>query len=822
MQTLLQDLKYAFRTFAKNPTFTAIAVLTLALGIGANTAIFSLVNAVLLRSLPYRDSEALVKVWGKLEKEGIPRNWVSEPEWWDLQTARQTFAEMAAFQSGGGLNMVTQGAQPVRVEVGAATASFFPLLGVQPRLGGVFTPDDDQPGRGDVAMLSYELWKSSFGGDTGVLGRAVQLDGRSYKIIGVLPNGFYFENQNDIWLPLALDKTKPDDRGSHGLEVIARLKPRLTLAQADQELARLADQLGRTYPDNYPPDSGWGLFAVPFERELTGSIRPALIVLLSAVGFVLLIACANLANLLLVRASARQREIAIRAALGAGKWRLARQFLTESVLLSLMGGILGVLLALWGVQAFRGLGNVNIPRANELDIDTYVLLFSLGISVFTGLLFGLAPAWHVLRGTLQESLKEGARTSSGPAGRRLRANLVSAEVALALVLLAGAGLLVRSFQRLTAVSPGFQAGHLLTMRMALPQAKYPSGAAPSTFYRNVVEKISSLPGVQAAGTVTKLPLGGAYSSGSVIIENTSVQNLTRSRQLKLPYVETDYRWVTPGYFGAIEIPLRSGRLFRPEDDHADRPLVAIVDEDFARHFWPDREATGQRIAYDTIPNSNPPQPIWRTVVGVVGHVKNYGLDVQGREQAYFPQGQAQFVRNVFLAVRTTSEPASLAASIQREVASLDPEIPVYAVQTMDQLLSASLIQQRLNMWLLVSFSFLAVTLAAVGIYGVVSYSVAQRTSEIGVRVALGASSRAVLKMVLGQAMGLVAIGLAAGMALALPLTRLMSGLLFGVSPNDPLTFAVIAVLLGGVAFVACAVPARRATRVDPIVALRYE
>jgi putative ABC transport system permease protein len=651
----------------------------------------------------------------------------------------------------------------------------------------------------------------------------MQLDGESYVVIGVLPRGFNFEGPTDTWTPLGLDKAKPQNRGSHYLEVNARLKPGVTLSQATSEMDRFAAGLGRAYPVFYPPDSGWGISLVPLATEFTGEIRPALLVLMAAVGLVLLIACANLANLLLARASARQREIAVRSALGASKLRIVRQLLTESLVLSVSGGLLGVLLAVWGVRAFRSLSNLDIPRLGEANVDIYVLGFALAISVLTGLVFGLAPATHAVGTDLNCALKDGGRSSShGVAGGRLRANLVISEVALAMVLLVGAGLLVRSFQRLLKVDPGFRGDHLLTMSVTLPKAKYPDGLKPSAFYKELVATVKTLPGVEAAGTVTWLPMSGTYSSGSVALEDTSIRNATISPQTNLPYIETDYRWITPGYFEAMKVPLRKGRMLTDADNDAAAPRVALIDEEFANRFWPGKDPIGKRIAYNTVPNTNPPQPIWCTIVGVVGHVKHYALDVQGREQAYFPAAQADFTRNMSVVVRTANDPAALSSAMRSQIAALDPELPVYNVDTMDQLLTQSLTSRQMNMLLLVSFALLALTLAAVGIYGVMSYAVTQRTQEIGVRMALGASRNNVLKMIVLHALRLAGAGVAAGLVLALLLTRLISGLLFGVSASDPLTFAGITILLAMVAFLASYLPALRATKVDPLVALRYE
>jgi predicted permease len=497
--------------------------------------------------------------------------------------------------------------------------------------------------------------------------------------------------------------------------------------------------------------------------------------------------------------------------------------MTESIVLSVTGGVLGLLLAFWAVAAFRGLSGINVPRLGEASIDKYVLGFTFLVSVLTGILFGLAPAMHGLRGSLNNALKDGGRASSySVSGGRLRAYLVRSEVALALVLLIGAGLLVRSFQKLLKVDPGFQTEHVLTTQVSLPPAKYPNGPASSDFFRKLISNVKALPGVEAAGTVTRLPLSGSYSSGTIRLEDTSARNAVLDNTFNLPALETDYRWVTPGYFEAMKIPLIRGRIFTDADNTADAPSVAIVDEEFANRFWPGQDPTGKRISYNAVPNSNPPQLMWRTIVGVVGHVKHYALDVQGREQAYFPAVQSPFTRSMFIVVRTGTDPASMTSAVRAQVAALDPEVPMFGVETMDERLADSLTQQQLNMLLLTGFALLALTLAAIGIYGVMSYLVSQRTQEIGLRMALGADRGRVLKLIVLQGLRLAGFGLVIGLVLAFGLARLISGMLYGTSPSDPLTFVGIAVLLAVVAFLASYIPALRATKVDPTVALRTE
>ncbi|HXN20817.1 MAG TPA: ABC transporter permease [Candidatus Binatus sp.] len=824
METLLQDIRYSIRMLAKNPGFAAVAVLTLALGIGANTAIFSVVNAVLLRPLAYRDSASLVNVWGKFDKEHLPRNWISEPEYWDLRDRNQSFSDLGAYSLAGSSNLTSSETPPVQVSTPSATASLFSLLGVQTELGRTFLPDEDLPGRDHAAILSFALWQSQFGHDPKIVERSIQLDGESYSIVGVLRKDFSLGGKRDLWLPLSLDRAHPGSRGSHLYHVVARLKPGITLAQAGSDIERFALELQREYPDFYgTEDKGWGMFLVPMKEQLVGDLRPALLILLVSVAFVLLIACVNVANLLLAQASAREKELAVRAAMGAGRVRLIRQLLTESLVLALLGGLFGLFIAYWGVDALRLLIPDNVPRIGEIQVDHVVLAFTFGVSLLTGLIFGLFPAWHVGRADLQDTLKEAGRGSSAAGGsRRLRGVLVISEVAFAVLLLVGAGLLIRSFSHLLDVRPGFQTDHLLTMELSLPEKAYPDGPPVEEFYKQLLDRLRVIPGVQAAGAISELPLSQAYSSGSVLAEESSASDLPHMANMNnLPYLETDRRTITPGYFAAMEIPLQRGRLFS-DSDTTSAPFVAIVDTDFAHRFWPGQDPIGKRIAIDLVPDSKPETPRWRTVVGVVGHVKHYGLDTEGREQAYFPQTQKSNERAMYLAVRAPMDPSRVTSAIRQQVSAMDKNLPLYNISTMDQLLSNSVAQPRLNLTLLVAFAGLALLLAAVGVYGVMAFAVAQRTHEFGIRVALGAHPEVVLKQLLIEGGKLAALGLCIGLITSLALTRLMASLLFNVKPSDPVTFLVVAAILAGVALLACYIPARRAMRVDPMVALRYE
>ncbi|HMG35338.1 MAG TPA: ABC transporter permease [Blastocatellia bacterium] len=823
MDHLLRDFRYGLRLFRKDPGFTFIAVSVMALSIGANAAIFSVINSVLLRPLPFKEPNRLVRVWGQFDKQGIPKNWISEPEFLELRQQVSSFEDIAAF-SADGANLTGAG-EPVRVNNANVSAGFFEILGINPILGRTFSSEDDQPGHDQVAILSHALWKQRFASDPEIIGRTVGVNGANVTIVGVLPAGFNYPAKEDLWTPLAINTASPNNRGSHYLEVIARPMPGVTLDAAAADLAQLAANLQQQFPNNYPEGSGWGLYLVPMLDEVVGNIRPALFALLAAVLFVLLIACANIANLLLARSTVREKEIAVRMALGASRSRLIRQLLSESAVLALTGGAVGLVLAQVGVQAFRLLGPRETPRLEEISLDWRVVLISLAITLVTGMLFGLVPAFQNSRPDLHSSLKENSRGSSG--GRnRARSIFVLAEIALALVLLAGAGLMIRSFKTLLDVNLGYRTDHLLTMRLSLPSSRYKDQSQILPFYRQLFAKIRELPGVISAGGVTQLPLSGSYASGSTVVEDQSTSE--RFNQINgYPYIEADRRAVSPDYFPSLDINLIRGRLFT-EADNDKAPPVLLVDQAFEKRFWPEGNALGKRIA---VGFDGPNKPRWGEIVGVVGHINHYGIDqvkqyalkFEGREQVYFPLEQrANAARNLYLTIKTSVEPTSLAASIREQVQSLDPEQPIYDIRTMDALLSESVSQRQLNMYLFAGFSGIALILAAIGIYGVLSYAVTQRTREIGIRMALGASQSSVLMLVVGSGIKLVAAGLVLGFVAALALTRLMQGLLFGVSATDPVTFTAICVVLFAVALFACLVPAFRAARVEPMVALHHE
>jgi predicted permease len=824
LEDFLQDVRFAVRMLRKNLGFTVVAVLTLALGIGANTAIFSVVHAVLLSSLPYRQPERLVKVWGELTNQGIPKNTFSDPEWFELSDTNHAFEQVAAYYPNDGANLGSDDGAPQRVSRGRSTAALFPLLGVQPILGRTYSAQEEQPGHNQVVVISYSLWRSYYAGDPNVVGKTMRLYNRPYVVIGVLPEGFNFEGNIQVWIPLLLDRNHPGDRGNHGWSVVGRLKPGVTLAQASTDMTRFAEQLAREYPDYYRPEFGWGVYVVPLREELVGQIRPALLILMSAVGIVLLIACANIANLLLARSSAREKEMAIRASLGAGRWRTVRQLLTESVLLSFIGSAGGLALGAWAMLAIRGLRGNILPQIGTVGLDPSVLLFTLAIAVVTGILFGLAPAIHNSQPQLHDALKEGGRGgSSGRAGQRLRNALVVAEIAFSLLLLTGAGLAIRSFYQLLRVDPGFRTDHVLTMRMTLPTIGYPTAPSVAQFFHQAIEKVRALPDVQSVGAISELPMGGVYSSGSVSVQDSTASVLQHVPQFPYGYLETDQRFVTPGYFETMKTPLLAGRFFS-DADASTSPNVAIVDSDFASSVWPGQNPLQKQVSIQNVPNTNPPQPVWSTVVGVVAHVHNSGLDVGGRVQAYFPQTQDSFggSRSMFLTIRTANDPALIASAARAQILAIDPRQPVFDVHTMDEVVASSVEQPRLSLDLLGLFAAVAALLAAIGIYGVMAFMVSQRHHELGIRVALGAQPRDILQMMIGQGARLAIIGVVIGLAGALYLVRFMAPLLYGIGTRDPITFAIVPLLLMTVALAASLIPAVRATRVDPIVTLRHE
>jgi len=810
METIFQDLRYGIRMLLKRPGFTLVAVLALTLGIGANTAIFSVVNGVLLRPLPYTNPDRIVTIW-EPSRDGHTLG-LTDLEYFDYREQNHVFEEVAAFATGSA-NLTGSG-EPERVVATWASAGLFPTLGVEPALGRVFTAEDDKPGGAQVVLVTNGLWQRRFGSDPNIIGQQVSFNGVNRTIIGVMPRSFYFDNKDvQLWLPLRLDRAdlSPGDRSYNA---IARLRSDVTLERARVEMNSLAAQLAEEYKKRYPKgvNSTQSVNLIPLHDLIVGEIRPALLVLLAAIGFVLLIACANVANLLLARAEARQKEIAIRIALGAGRRRIIQQLLTESVLLSLVGGATGLLLAFWGVEALLAIAPPSIPRTSEVSVDVTVLIFTLGISLLAGILFGLVPGLQSSKVDLHASFK-GGRGSIGDRGRRrTRRLLVVSEIALSLVLLVGAGLMIKSFWRLMNVDPGFNPANVLTAQIALPPSRYPKFQQVDSFYKQLLERVEALPGVQVAGTVTALPLGGNNSNASFEIEG-------KPRSPDDAPQNADYRMISENYFRAMGIPLLRGRYFLQSDQES-APAAVIINEAMTG-FWSGEDPLGKRI------NLGVPGSPWLTIVGIAKDIKHKGLDLKPKPEMYFLHSQNAYgalgiARAMTVVARTSSGPITLAAPIKSVVHDLDKDLPLARIQTMDQVLSNSVSQPRFTMLLLSVFSVLALVLAVVGVYGVVSFSVAERTQEFGIRMALGANARDVMKLVLREGLIIVSTGVTIGLALSLVVTRLISSFLYNVRPSDPLTYLAISLLLLGVAIGACFVPGRRATKVDPMEALRYQ
>ncbi len=810
MRTLWQDVRYAARMLAKTPGFTAVAVLSLALGIGANTVIFSVINALLLKSLPYHDSERIVLAWGDTPAQGNHRNQVSATDVADWRAQNTVFEEIATYSDW--RPIFSTGGEPERIQAMQVGDGYFKVMKTEPLLGRVFLPEEQEDGKDFVIVLGYGLWHKRFGGSPDVVGQKVLLSGRPYTIVGVLPAGFrslpssLIDPQAEYYRPVA-ESYDDKKRGERHLRAIARLKPGVTLPQAQTEMETIAGRLAQAHPvDN----TGWGVRLISLTEDTIGDLRLTLLTLFGAVAIVLLIACANVGNLLLARSAARNKELTIRAALGAGRWRLARQLLTESLLLALAGGGLGLLLALWGIGLVESLGSQVTPLLSGISIDGRVLGFTALISVVTGILFGLAPALQVSRPDLNEVLKEGGRSSGAGASRsRLRGTLVVSEIALSLVLLICAGLLIKSVMRLRDVNPGFNPEKLLTMSVSLPGVKYPKKTDWTDFYNRLVVRLEALPGVEAAGVTSVLPLSSNFDGRGLAIED---HPKPRGEEITV-----DLYINTPGYLRAMSIPTLKGRLLNEQDTETS-PAVALINETMAEALWPDADPLGKRIRF---PDSDETQQPWRTVVGIVSDVQQYGLDKKPPMQIYLPQ--TQFPTSVMtLVVRTSIEPTSLIAPVRNEILALDKEQAAYNIVTMDQLLANSISLRRLFMLLLIVFAVLSLGLASIGIYGVISYMVASRTHEIGIRLALGAQTTDVLRLIVTQGMMLALIGVGVGLAGAFAATRVMRSMLFGVGATDPFIFACVALLLLGVALLACYIPARRATKVDPMIALRYE
>ncbi len=807
MNTFWQDLRYAVRMMGKNLSVTAIVVVVLALGIGANAAIFSVVNAVLLRPLPYADPDKLVRL--SEDSPNVPQMSISYPNFLDWREQNKVFSGIAAMQFRS-LNL-TGTDEPERLAGRGVSAEFFDLLGIRPALGRSFASEEDRPGANPVCIISHGLWERRFGSDSAITNKQVTLSGASYTVIGVLPATYAFGTPTDVFVPIGLRADEMKERGNHpGIYAIARLKPGVTVETARAELIAMAQRIGVQYGMK-----GNSATLTPLHEAFVGDVRRPLLILLGAVGFVLAIGCANVANLLLARAATRQKEMAIRAALGAGRLRIIRQLLTESVLLGLLGGIIGLLFALWGIDLLRSATVDILPTTAVMKLDGSVLIFTLLVSLVTGIVFGLAPALAVAKSNLHDTLKEGGR-GSGPGGRSawLRSALVVSEVALSLVLLVGAGLLVKSFVRILDTDAGFKPQNLLTMQLAL-NAKPDEGAKVLNFFNDLNGRIKGLPGVESAAFSNGIPLGQTADTSFAIVGRPKPEPGKQPQtMLYIP---------SPDYLQAMGIRLIKGRFFTMQDTQHS-PRVAVIDETFARQQFPNEEPIGHYLAGDGKDNPD------AEIVGVVAHVKHFGLDADERvqPQLYLPFNQAPddllpiLSPRMTLVIRTKTDPLSLIAAVRHQVQTLDPNQPVFNVSTMEQTLDQSLGTQRLSMSLLMVLASLALILAAVGIYGVMSYTVTQRTHEIGIRMAIGAQRRDVFRMVIGRGMVLVLFGVALGLIGAFSLTRLMRTMLFGVAPTDPVTFVSIAVMLTGVALVACYVPGRRATKVDPLVALRYE
>jgi putative ABC transport system permease protein len=806
---LWQDLRYGLRTLLKNPGFTIVAVVALALGIGANSAIFSVVNSVLLRPLPFKSPKQLVMVWENAAHFGFPKNTPSPPSFLDWQRQNTVFTGMATM-SERSFNLTGVG-EPERLEGRRVSANLFNLLGVPALLGRTFVPDDDRPGT-HVALLSYSLWQRSFGLDPSIIGRAVTLNGESYTVIGVMPRGVHlhaYGNWNDeLWVPIAFTNEESTNRGTHFLEVIARIKPSITLKQAQAEMETIAARLTKEYPKY---NTRIGATVMPLHEEIVGDIKPALLILLGAVGFVLLIACANVANLLLARAAVREKEIALRLALGASRSRLTRQFLTESVLLAFLGGGFGLLLALAGIRVLKTFIPPSIPQTQTISIDGKVLLFTALTALLTGIVFGLAPAMHASHSNLNESMKEGGRDSaSGRKGNRLRDLLVIGEVAVSFILLVGAGLLINSFLHLRNLDPGFQADHLLTMKVDLSELKYPDGERRSVFFDEVLRRIRVLPGVQSVAVAGNLPL--TYNGDSATIAIEGIPDPPPDQ-----WPDVIYRAIGPGHFSTMGIPLIRGHDFT-DQDRPDSKKGVVISEKTAEHYWPGEDPIGKRVKPDAT-NSDVP---WREVIGVVKDVRQNDFIAQPKMQMYFNYRQLKDLAANALIVRTSVDPMSLATPVRNSIWAVDKDQPVADVDTMDHIVSAAIARQRFSMLLLGIFAASALMLAAVGIYGVMSYSVTQRTHEIGIRMALGARRADVLQMTIKQGLKLVSVGMILGLVAAFLLTRILTSLLFGVSATDPITFIGISLVLLALAILASYIPALRATKVDPIIALRAQ
>jgi putative ABC transport system permease protein len=803
MNNLWQDLRYGWRMLLKRPGFTLVAVITLALGIGANTTIFSFVNGILLRSLPYPQPERLVILDETALKRGVTSMGVSYPNFLDWREQNRVFEDVAAYDTSS--LALTGGGEPEQLQGAVVSHGLLEILRVSPLLGRTFTEAEDRPKNDTIIILSYGLWQRRFGGDPDIIGQALTLNARSYTVIGIMPPDFRFPEVAEYWTPLAFD-TQTYTRTDHGLGAVARLKEGMSIEQARAEMNDIAARIEQQNPVT---NEGLGVSVTGMHQALAGDYRQALIILLSVVGCVLLVACANVANLMLVRATTRQKEIAIRAALGARRGRIIRQLLTESLLLGAAGGALGLLIAVWGLDLLLAAIPIKLPFWMKFSLDWCVLGFTFGVSLLTGLGFGILPALQASRTNLNETLKEGGRSAAGTGRQRSRSLMVVAEIALSLVLLVGAGLMMRSFLRLQQVNPGLNPTGVMTMRINLPRARYSQDARRSDYYRQLLERLRSLPGVEAAGAISTLPLHGNTWGRSLTVEGFPILSVGQA-----PLIQ--HNVITPGYFHALGIVIREGRDFT-DADTVEGPKIAIIDERLAHEYWPNESAIGKRIRFGP-PEDNEP---WHTIVGVVGAVRHERLEATTRNSVYLSHAEIP-IGGMFLALRTMAKPEAMIEPMRAQIHELDASLPITNVRTMEEVVARSIWQPRLYTVLFGIFAAVALLLAAVGLYGVMAYTVTIRTHEIGLRVALGARPGDVLRLIAGQGIKLALAGVASGLVAALLLTRLMASLLFSTSASDPLTFTGLAALLMLVALLACYVPARRATKVDPMVALRYE
>jgi predicted permease len=822
MSILARDLRYALRALAKSPGFAVAAILSLAIGIGANTAIFSIMSALLLHPLPYQDSDRLVIMWNTSPGLGITRDWFSTAQYFDIKNNHHGF-EQVAIATGGSYNLTGDG-DPERVGVTRVSHELLPMLGAKAYLGRLFTAEDDKTGSPLIAILTYGMWARRYGSDPKMVGRQITINSHPYQVVGVLPRTFTLPhevlptlestNQNDILIPMRYGPNPTEERGHEDYNIVGKLRPGVSLEQARAEMDTITARLRQAHPEVYPPNGKLTFIILPLLEQVVGNVRHTLWLLLAAVGCVLLIACANVANLMLSRALARQREIAVRTAVGATATRIIRQLLTESVLLAVCGGGLGIIFALVSVHWTRVLGPRSVPRLGDVGIRGDALLFTLLISVASGILFGLAPALRVASVNLLSTLKDSERGSAGTSamwgrGNNLRRLLVIAELAMSVVVLIVAGLLLRSFAQLQQVAPGFNPSNVLTLELTMSGDKYKDPQKLRSTFHELWQRLEGLPGVVSAGGISSLPLSESYAWGPINVEGHVLPPGEK-------FVNADERIVSGHYFETMQIPLLKGRLFNDQDT-ADKPRVLVVDEYMVQQLWPNEDPLGKRVSISDLAGT----PEWATVIGVVGRVKQYALDADSRMALYMAEDQ-YIGRAMNIALRTNTDPASMASAVNHELHELDSDLPTYRVITMDQRIAESLSRRRFTTILLTLFAGLALALATVGIYGVMAYLVSQGTRELGIRMALGATPPAILRLVIRQGLALALCGVGIGLIAAVAFARLVSGLLFGVRSTDPVTFGAIAILLTAVALLASYIPARRAARIDPMISLRCE